>query len=91
VSYVAPSLPSVVVASSLNNLDQSNSVPVGEFPKEYFEGYKREPNAYNSVVVMGLKPGTKYLFRIYAGNRFDYEQQGKLIEIETLAGISEKG
>ncbi|KAJ3413466.1 hypothetical protein HDV05_008035 [Chytridiales sp. JEL 0842] len=49
------------------------------------EGQKRLEGAFNRLVVMGLNPSTVYMFRVYAGNRFDYEQHGKTLTVSTLS------
>jgi len=37
-----------------------------------------------TLVPMGLKPGTRYLFRVVAGNSFEFENVGARINVETL-------
>ena len=45
----------------------------------------------DSLTIFPLRPGTEYIFRLFAGNRFEYEDIGKTITLKTLTRSQERG
>jgi hypothetical protein len=52
------------------------------------EGYE---SPLHSLMITFLKPDTLYYLKIYSGNRFEYETQGRIIQVKTLTRSEEKG
>ncbi|KAJ3112898.1 Beta-1,4 N-acetylgalactosaminyltransferase 1 [Phlyctochytrium bullatum] len=67
-----------------------NYEPVPILASKEIEGQVRRKDSFNQIAVMGLKPGTEYMFRVHAGNRFDYEQKGVQIDVRTMAARMEQ-
>ncbi|KAJ3352632.1 Beta-1,4 N-acetylgalactosaminyltransferase 1 [Entophlyctis luteolus] len=52
-------------------------------------GFERHADSENWITIYGLRPGTKYRFRIHAGNRFIFREGGVEIEVWTLSSPQE--
>ncbi|KAI9361626.1 hypothetical protein DFJ73DRAFT_28732 [Zopfochytrium polystomum] len=59
--------------------------PAPQIPTTDPEGPSRPTDAYNKIVVFGLQPQTTYIFRVFAGNRFDFEEHGQDYTVKTLS------
>ncbi|KAJ3241980.1 Beta-1,4 N-acetylgalactosaminyltransferase 1 [Chytriomyces hyalinus] len=53
------------------------------------DGFQRRKNSKNWITVHGLKPATSYIFRIHAGNRFNYLESAVDASVTTLSQETE--
>ncbi|KAJ3255024.1 Beta-1,4 N-acetylgalactosaminyltransferase 2 [Chytriomyces hyalinus] len=53
------------------------------------DGFQRRKNSKNWITVHGLRPATPYIFRIHAGNRFNYLDSAVDISVTTLSQENE--
>ncbi|KAI9327489.1 hypothetical protein BDR26DRAFT_82728 [Obelidium mucronatum] len=60
-------------------------------PSKHPDGFQRKPNSENWITVYGLKPGTSYIFRLHAGNRFNFLEAGVEVYLTTLTAEQELG
>jgi hypothetical protein len=69
----------------MESKDQGNTFRfVNNGQGEGYEGGK-------SLHVYQLRPNAVYIFKVFAGNRFVYEQTGRKIKIKTLSMAEENG
>ncbi|KAJ3196273.1 hypothetical protein HK101_009538 [Irineochytrium annulatum] len=74
----------------VNHGQGENYEPVPIIASDDPEGQTRLKGSNNRITVFGLEPRTRYIFRVHAGNRFDYEEAGRSIQVSTEDHVHER-